>query len=62
LPFPLAPERMVIQFASEAAVHEHVALDARTGIVPEPPALEKISDVSPSDIVQSAAAWVTLAR
>jgi hypothetical protein len=47
---------MVIQFASDAAVHEHVALDARTGIVPEPPALENVSDVSPSDIVQSAAA------
>jgi hypothetical protein len=47
---------MVIQFASDAAVHEHVAPDARTGIVPEPPALENVSDVSPSDIVQSAAA------
>jgi len=62
LPLPLPPERTVIQLASEVAVHGQLAPDARTAIVPEPPAVEKLSDVSPSDIVQAAAAWVTLAR
>ncbi len=36
LPVPLAPDRMVIQLESDTAVQVHMALDARTAIVPEP--------------------------
>jgi hypothetical protein len=53
---------MVIQLESETAVQVHMALDARTAMVPEPPAGVKLADDSPSCITQSAAAWVTLAR
>ena len=61
LPLPLAPDRMVIQLESEEAVHGQPAFDAWMAIVPDPPAVEKLSEVSPSDIEHAAAACVTLA-
>jgi hypothetical protein len=62
LPLPVEPERIVIQLESDAAVHEHIALEARTPTVPDPPAGVKLADESASCITQSAADCVTLAR
>ena len=61
-PVPLAPDRIVIQLESDTAVQVHIPLDARTPIVPEPPAGVKLSDGSASCIAQSAAACVMFAR
>jgi hypothetical protein len=59
---PLAPDEIAIQSASDAAVHVHSALDARTWTLPEPPACGIDAAVSLSVKLHGAAAWVTAAR
>ena len=61
LPVPLAPDRMVIQLESEAAVQVHCALDARTTMVPLPPEGLKLAEDSWRLMSQSPPDWVTCA-
>jgi hypothetical protein len=61
-PLPLAPEVMVIQSASEAAVQVHSALEARTPTLPLPPAVANEAELSASENTHSAAACVIWAR
>jgi hypothetical protein len=61
LPVPLAPERTVIQLASDVALQTHWPLDALTTMLPLPPAGEKAADESCRLISQSVPDWTTRA-
>jgi hypothetical protein len=61
-PFPLAPDVIAIQSASDAAVHVQSALDARTSTLPDPPACENDAELFASVSRHWAAACVTCAR
>jgi hypothetical protein len=62
VPVPFAGGRIVIQSESEAAVHVHSALDARTSMRPDPPDGSKLAASCPRVTVHSPAACAISAR